>query len=241
MKAKFIVLTLMGLILVVFGTTRIKSKVQDDKLKALQEAPDRGTINWYARVAKAKGEKKINIPAQKAVYASEYRDLDEALKYNGLIIAKPVDKVVVVNDDTLIRTWYKCRIIEKLSNIDLPQCRDCMPNDLTIPQDMYPLNKDEILIPQGGGSVDADGITVVYDDPLFPQFDISRKYLLLIQTDPSGQIGLLKIGPSGVFTIDNNNRLQPINESPHGIKTEMANRYNSSIELVRDHIRAKLD
>ncbi len=106
---------------------------------------------------------------------------------------------------------------------------------------MYPINEDEILIPLGGGSVEVNGITVIYDDPLFPQFDISRQYLLLIQTDSSGQIGLLDMGPYGVFTINDNNRLQPINENPHGIKTEMVTRYNSSIEALRNHFRAKLD
>ncbi|MGA9773483.1 MAG: hypothetical protein WBV94_30915 [Blastocatellia bacterium] len=111
MKTKFLILPLIGFVLVAFGTTRIKSKIQDENLNALQSAPDRETINWYARVAKAKGEKKINIPPQKCVYASEAKDLDEALKYNGLIIVEPVDKVVV-NDEQLIRTWYKCSIIE---------------------------------------------------------------------------------------------------------------------------------
>jgi hypothetical protein len=241
MRNKLILLALVGFILVLLGANLIKvsSKSKQEELKQLDRAEDKNTIAWYVRVAKAKGEKTVALPVEQSEYANGFETLDQALQYNEAIIGMPIEKRVVYTDDSL-RTWYKIKILEDLSDKNRLKCSDCTFNGLTVPQELLPLNTDEILMVLGGGSATIDGVQVTYDDPLYPQFQLSKKYFLFFQTDQSRQIGLIRMGPTGVYTIGDD-KLSPVNENPHPIKSEIINRYNSSIESLRSHVHSKVD
>ncbi len=227
-------LVLTVVILAVGNNTKRSLQIQQKQLADLEKAPDRGTINWHVRVAKAKGEKRIALPVQRPEYASGVKDLDEALKYTGLILAKPIEMKSVFVADAGINTWYKFKILDYLSTKPLPQC-SC-GSDLVIPEGLSNLGQDEILIPYGGGEVEVDGIKLVYEAPEWPPFEIAKEYLLLLQTDSSGKIGLIMMGPSGVFTVDDHDRLKPINNKDHPVTTEINGRFSSSVQLIKNHL-----
>ena len=99
---------------------------------------------------------------------------------------------------------------------------------------MFPLGADEILIPLGGGSVTVDGIEVTQDDLEYPQFALATRYLLFLRTDDSGQIGLLGMGPAGIFVEREDDRLEPLSQRTNALAPEIATRFKSSIQLLRN-------
>ena len=123
-----------------------------------------------ADAAKAKGQNKISMRAPIGEHAEGVKDLNEALRYYHMILAVPIEKQSRPFEDAGIRTWYKFKIVEKLSHKQLKPC-DCVPADLVAPQEMFPLGADEILIPRGGGSVMVDGI----DHPIADPFDLPER------------------------------------------------------------------
>jgi hypothetical protein len=239
MKAKVSVFVVVSVIIFAIGTARVylRSKEQiAEQVAKLEKAEDRGTLKWYARMAKAKGQNKISIVAQQATYGDEVKDLDDALRYNQMVLAVPIEKRSFPFEDAGIRTWYKFKIVEKLSHRKLRSCQ-CVPPDLVAPQEMLPLSADEILIPRAGGSTTVDGVEVLEDDPQFAQFAISRRYLLFLQTDDSGQIGLLQMGPIGVYVEEAVDRLEPLSRRPNALASDITTRFGSSIQSLRDHTR----
>ena len=243
MKYKLALVILVGFILVLAGTNLVRavsSRSVAQQLRELDNATDKNTVAWRVRVAKTKGEKRVVLPMGNIDYADGVRTVDEALRYNEAIIASAIEEKSEVIDDNFIQTWYKVKILENLYDKNVQKCSDCVPDNLVPPREFLPVGKDEILIPQGGGRVVIDGVQVVMSDPAFPKLEVGKRYLLLVQPDPSRQIGLLMMGPTGVYIIENDT-LNAISERPHPFKSEIRERYNSSVESLRSHVRAKVN
>src|SRR5258708_17289491 len=110
-----------------------------------------------------------------------------------------------------------------------------MPADLVAPEKMFPLGAGEILIPQAGGSVMVDGVEITEDDLQFPQFALSARYLLFLRTGDSGQIGLLQMGPIGVFVEQEDDRLEPVSRRANALTSAITTRFRSSLQMLRVH------
>ncbi len=239
MKAKLAVFVVVTVIIFAIGTARVSLRSKEqmiEQVAKLENAEDRGTVKWYARLAKAKGQNKISILPRHVTYADEVKDLDDAVRLNRLVLAVPIEKRAFPFEDTGIRTWYKFKIVEELTHNKVSPCQ-CGPPDLVAPPEMLPLKMDEILIPRGGGSITVDDVEVIQDDPQFPQFASSITYLLFLQTDDSGQIGLLRMGPIGVYVEEAVDRLKPLSRRPNALTSDITTRFGSSIQSLRDHTR----
>jgi hypothetical protein len=234
MRIKIAAFILVGLVVfAASATVYLRGQEQTaEQIAELEKAEDKGGVKWYARLARAKGQNKISMMARKGEYADGVKDLNEALRYYQMILAVPIEKQSRPFEDAAIRTWYKFKIIEKLSH-KLKPC-DCVPADLVAPQEMFPLGADEILIPLGGGSVMVDGIEITQDDVEYPQFALTTRYLLFLRTDESGQIGLLGMGPAGIFVEREDDRLEPVSQRTNALAPEIATRFKSSIQLLRN-------
>jgi hypothetical protein len=236
MRVKFAVFILVSLVVFAIGSARVYLRSQEQtaqQIAELEKAEDRGSLKWYARLAKAKGQNRISMMARQGTYGDEVKDLNDALRYYQMILAVPIEKQSRPFEDAGIRTWYKFKIVEKLSHKQLKPC-DCVPADLVAPEEMFPLRADEILIPRAGGSVMVDGIEVTQDDVQYPQFALTTRYLLFLRTNDSGQIGLLGMGPAGVFVEQEDDRLEPLSRRPNALTSDIATRFRSSIQLLRD-------
>jgi len=236
MRAKVAIFVLVSLAVFAIGSTRVYLRSQEqtaERIAELEKAEDRGSLKWYARLAKAKGQNRISMMSRESTYGDEVKDLNDALRYYQMILAVPIEKHSSPFQDAGIRTWYKFKIVEKLSHNQLKPC-DCVPADLVAPEEMFPLGVDEILIPRAGGSVMIDGIEVTEDDVQYPQFALTTRYLLFLRTDDSGQIGLLGMGPTGVFVERDDDRLEPLNRRLNALTSDITARYRSSIKLLRD-------
>ena len=241
MRVKVAALILVSLVVFAIGSAWVYLRSQKqpaEQIAELEKAEDRGSLKWYARLAKAKGQNRITKWCPESEYAEGVKDLNEALRYSQMILAAPIEKQSFPFEDRDVRTWYKFKIVEKLSQKELKPC-DCMPADLVAPQEMFPLGADEILIPRGGGSLMVDGIEVTEDDVGYPQFALTTRYLLFLNTNDSGQIGVLGMGPAGVFVEREDDRLEPLSQRTNALAPEVVTRFRSSIQLLRDRTSKK--
>lgn len=240
MKIKLVAFILVTFVAATMGIIRISSRSNQDQLSELETAKERGSIRWKAQAAKLKGEQQIVLPGPIADYATSVNSIDEVLSHFGVIVAQPVDKKSYVYDADEIRTWYKFKILENLSEKQLPRCASCALPAGRLPQEMLPLNTQEILIETYGGTVDIDGINVTMFDRQIPEFLVSNKYLLFLSTDPSGNVGLLRMGPIGIFTIRPNDIVESVSKKPHPFTRDVRVRYQNSLDRLRADIQTRL-
>jgi hypothetical protein len=235
MRIKIAAFILVSLIVFAIGSAKVYLRSQEqtaEQIAELEKAEDRGSVKWYARLAKAKGQNRISKSAPESCYADDVKDLNDALRYSQMILAVPLEKQSLPYGETGVITWYKFKIVEKLSH-KLKPCQ-CMPEELVAPQEMFPLSANEILVPRTGGSVMVDGVEVTEDDLQFPQFALSTRYLLFLKMDDSGQIGILGMGPTGVFVEEEDDRLEPVSRKSNALSSDITTRFRSSIQLLRD-------
>jgi hypothetical protein len=153
-------------------------------------------------------------------------DFDQALEIYDIVIGQFVD------DDGTLTTWYKFKIHETVSKakrrvgqIDLP------------PADLYPVASDEILIWKTGGTVEIDGMELEMQELEFPPFESSKKYLLVLATDPTKQAGTLEVGSRGALIINDDDTAVPAVSNKSYFKKEIEKRYGASISKLKEKLR----
>ena len=233
MKPRFVLLGLCALALL--GGVKIYSdnKTPDDP--AFEAWKKRNSLKNVARKAKASGRSEVTVPAPDFEYGDAI-DIDQALAAYSVLIAEPVAEMSQLYGGDEVRTWYKFKTHEVVSDAGAPACPTCPP--VEPPAELLPLNDGEFLVAQAGGSIKIDGVRVTMVDGHFPPFQKSHKYLLLASMTPSG-VARIEIGPTGVFRVNEDGRVEPVNKKPHPIKGGMERRFNSSVAGLKEHLGKK--
>ena len=245
MKAKIIISSIIVLLALISLTAfKVRSRSQKEQIEELQNAPDKYTIAWHVRLAKAKGERKV-VLASPIICGFTVANLDEALSILGAVVAQPISqKTYIASTNELykydeIRTWYKFRILENLTGKPIPVCQDCDDPDSDeeklIPQEMLPVNKDEFTIWTDGGTVEIDGVKVTQNSG-FMKFSESERYLLFMSTNASGKIAGIGMGAVGIYTISPENRLIPASNRNERIIQDITGLYGSSLDSLKTYI-----
>lgn len=199
------------------------------------------TISGRAAQASAQGEFIIN-----SVEGGEFDHvdtLDDALSRYTVVVAEPILSRSYVVDDIGVRTWYKMRVDETLSQRPVFQCTGCDPTFMPDPPaDMLPLNAGEILIYRGGGNVVVGNVTVDYEVEQFPAFNISQKYLLFLNYDASRSVASVDLGPVGAFVVTSPDLLTTFFTDADGlvvssgVSDDMSARFNNSLSQFRNFL-----
>lgn len=217
----------------VVGTLSLQDKA---KIKELEKSNDRGNLEWYAAMAKAKGEEQITFQAEINTYTVP-RSLDEALKHYSVVVAEPLETKSFSNGQD-IQSWYKFRLIEELSS-PIESCDSCPPIP-TPPAEMLPLKPGEFVAPKSGGELVVDGIKVISYDPDFPAFERERHYLLFLSLDAEKMVGALRLGPWGTYHLTADRKLEAVDKRlKHPIKEKITSDLNDSLDGLKVHIREK--
>lgn len=232
MKPTTIVVALCVLI-VITGATILSSVNQPHQDVEFEGWKGRHSLRSIAREARARGQHKVSIPAPDFEYADDIT-IDEALSSNSVIIAEPIEAKTFAHGSDAIRTWYKFRTVETLSQVDYscPTCPSVNP-----PEELFPLNPDEFLVCTAGGSLVIDGVQVNMVDADFPPFERGKRYLLLASITPKG-FARIGSGPTGVFTVSDSGAMEPINKKPHRIKSAIEGRFGSSIVRFKETLKS---
>ena len=254
MKIKITILSIIVLFfLISLKSLKVSSRNQQEQIEELQNVPDKGTIAWHARLAKAKGLRKVALPGPIVDYGMA-ENLDEALSFFSVVVAEPIshkthiastlaldtnNKVYEYKKDNEIHTWYKFRILENLSGKSLRDCSACQDDvdwEKLIPQDMLPVNRDEIMMRVNGGTVELDGVTVTEIYRL-PKFLESNRYLLFLATETSGKVAGFGMGAAGIYRISTENTLIPFSKENNPVIHDITGLYNSSLDSLKTYIR----
>ncbi|MET0624957.1 MAG: hypothetical protein ABW250_18555 [Pyrinomonadaceae bacterium] len=198
--------------------------------KGAQSAPVGSRLSSYVREAKSKGRAQLTIPSPLVDYVTNVRSLHGALKYYTLVVATPTEKLTVATDDGELRTWYKLEISESLTPKKHTPCPDCAAPGL-LPRDLLPLNPNQILVAERGGSLTVDGVRL----DMSPEFNFTpgESYLLFLQEDQSGLFGRIMVGPDAVFKVTPDQSLAEISDSPHSLKNIVKEQYRGRLRDLR--------
>ena len=213
----------------------IHSFQNSSRIAELERSSEKGKITWYAAMAKAKDQTEIGIGATLVRYAVP-RSFDEALASYSVVVVEPLSsKTQVTTYD--IQTWYKFRIIERLS-ITTKICAGCSTGPEP-PPDLLPLNDREFLASKPGGEAVVDDIKIVSKDVKFPDFQLNKRYLLFVAFDPTETLGILRMGPWGTFRITPDGKLKPVDEKlKHHVSDELTNRFGNSLDQLSKHLKS---
>ena len=212
------------------GLIRTASKVRQSQTNE----PTSNRLQWLVQQARNEGRKEVFLYSPISDYlGTEVTNLDEVLSSCTIVVAQPLESRSYEINGNNLATWTKFKILEPLSEIRPPLCFGC--DSSTPPADMLPLQSDEFLVPKSGGTLVRDGIRVTETDNNYPSFIQGQKYLMLISLYPSG-VAVTLGGPAGVFVVDGNENLVPVNKEPHALKEGVNTRFQGSLRQVRNKL-----
>lgn len=257
MRTKLLLLTTVIVVFASLGTINTSSRRQS----AESSADDVGTIAWHIRLAEEKGQKTVNIPPLTGI-PEEIGGLDQALTRFRVILAEPVDTHTYVSGRWTLLTWYRFRVLEDLSSPAVRPCSGCDSGD-GIPSDLLPVGPSEILVPQPGGVLTINGLTLVQKSAVPLDAAIgswvadnpdelseasggavarahkriirsSRPFLLFVSPSESRMVGRLSLGPRGVFEVNPDGTLETIDGKPN----VMSNHFREANIVSFDEFKA---
>lgn len=227
-----VIIIILILAALAIGGLRIRSADQTSQERDYEDWKDRFSLESVARQAKSEGRQAVTIPAPHFEY-SDAIALDEALSSYNLILAEPVEHTTLRHQSDDIRTWYKFKTLELLATGDHSACAKCP--SVTPPDTLLPLKPGEFLVATAGGTLSINNVRVTMNDPEYPPFQRSKKYLLFASIRSNG-VARIGLGPTGVFNVDETGLIEPINKKPHPIRNEMKERFGSSITTLKELI-----
>ena len=176
---------------------------------AVMQAPDGSTLSGKAALALQRGESEVNLVVHDSFDGVD--SLDAALARYTVVEATPISKESYVLDQFSIGTWYKFRIHRTIKQNPLPTCADC--SSVPDPPAGASLNWDEMMVLHAGGVQVVDGVTFHVTVPDFPDFSLHQRYLLFIDYDATKKVGMVSVGPPGVYMVDGYGQLAHVYEA----------------------------
>jgi hypothetical protein len=228
-----LLLTLAALLVLSIISMKRYQGGQPEQRSESSDWKERGTVAWHVKKAKERGDKEIVLPGPQVEYVTNIKDIDEAFKFYSVVIAEPVQKLSSYKAPLSVITWYKFKVVENLSPKPFRECTLC-PTFVAAPAEMSSLNSDEILVATNGGTVNIDGVEVTMVDTGFPVFDISKKYLLFLEMDSTGQQGRIVVGPDATFIVNEDDTISPLNKKNHSLKSIIKTQFSDSLPKLRE-------
>jgi hypothetical protein len=207
-------------------------------LRTPQENLEAGkSIAAVARRAKAEGRTSVVIPGPILEYPNMGADLDTLLtKYSAVVVEVAESKSFIADSDPDgIRTAYKFRIIEPLTQKAAAACESC-PALTDISNQVSPATSNEFILEVAGGSVSIDGVAVTMTNSGKLTFEKGKKYLLLVSFTPGG-MARLAAGPSSVFKIHDDESIEPMANPKNSIPSQVAARFANNLTRFKQAAR----
>lgn len=213
-----------GLVLVVAGMTAAF-------LAPPQTWKDKVSIESRAHKAKAEGKTTLTLLPPVVEYADMGLDLTQVLAKHSVVTAELVEANSYLGDINVIRTAYKFRVIEPISRKNEAFCESC-PQLKDLSAKVSPILSNEFVLDVSGGTVNIDGVTVIMGNNDGLQFEKQKRYLLFLSMAPSG-MAALGVGPSGVFSLDDDDTLESVNKSTALVPSQIATRFANKLTKLK--------
>ncbi|MDX6443491.1 MAG: hypothetical protein QOH71_565 [Blastocatellia bacterium] len=196
---------------------------------------NRHSIEAIVQRTKEQGKNKVTIPGPRIEYGGMNMTLREALQLYSVFIAEPKEGKSYSVDSNHIVTWYRFSIKETLSLRAPLVCNTC-PTPAIPPPDIIPVKPGEFLISKVGGTVKIDGVEVTMVDIALPKFEEHKRYLMFVSLHPSG-VALLGGGPTGVFQINDDDKLEALTKNSTRLQSEMRDRFDLNLTGFKAHAK----
>jgi len=192
-----------------------------------------GTLKGQILDAKAEGLDEVELSLLSCGW--DIGSLDEALGRDTIVLAEVSGKKTLA-DVWGLRTWYRFRILESLSEKPMPKYPnyDSLPDP---PEEMRPLKEDEFVILEANGQMEIDGVRVTQrsNGVVFKE---GGTYLLFLHIEPRKRVGVRSgTEPSGVFLVAKDGTFKAYIDGPHPLRDQLAKRFGNSIEKLRTALR----
>lgn len=220
---------LLGVLIMSFGTITMRGTQSSETIYSRRAA----TLAERVQEAKREGKKRVIFPAPIGIPA-DVKSLSQAFDYYQVLVAQPIAQESYPQGDEDIITWHKFKIVENLSRANSyhtshEELEQILPKNISLPK----LQDDEVVVPQAGGILNIDGVTLIQEVDEFPLLSAHQKYLLFLSKDPSEKIGKMELGPYGVFTISRNNSLDPLIQQEHPLDRDIRQFYGQSLTRLK--------
>jgi hypothetical protein len=194
--------------------------------KQVKVAPLDNQVRWHANAAKKENKTKITIPAWNRLEAEPIVE-DVVTRFTVLVAVLEQKRSYESSDGNQLTTWNKLKILDTVS---APK-ETITDESSKPPQELFPLNRGEILIQTAGGTSVIDGVEITQPGP---ELNKGQKYLLYVILNPSG-VAALPHGRAGIFEVEQNGALKAfskggfqLGESVDSVKTELKKRHERS-------------
>jgi len=105
-----------------------------------------------------------------------------------------------------------------------------------VDQDLLPVKEDEVLIPQPGGTLVIDGITLIQESDHTVSFLPSQEYLLFLSKRFSGRANVIEMGPFGMFLIMSGDVLVPAFDRTSPLTRDIEMLHGNSLSRLKASI-----
>ncbi|HEX7999211.1 MAG TPA: hypothetical protein VF528_12545 [Pyrinomonadaceae bacterium] len=235
---KSLVIVMLLLISALAGSLGAKALMSQQQSSGPGNQPETyGTIRQRVQRAKARGQQEIIVPTPVPLLAV-VNDLSDALSNFTVVVVQPVGKVTNFEETSnSMMTMYKFKLLEKLSTpLDGAGCYECLAW-VNPPNELIPVKEDEFIVPMPGGTMILDGVKVINKSKDFPEFSLGQKYLLFITLDFGRSVGMLQLGPAGVFRINSDDNIESINEWLHPLRKSLEVEHGKSLRRLKDTLK----
>lgn len=190
-----------------------------------------GTLDWYAQEASNQGQSQFIFNAGLIEYSIP-ETWDDVLADYSFVVVQPIQAVSYPSSqDRSIKTWYRFRIIEVISQKPVEACEGCPPFP-SAPADFVP-QAGELVMSKAGGRLTRNGVELIGMAEDFPDLLLSQTYLLVLDFDASSQVGHSSMGPAGVYTVSSSGLIEALHPDSDPFDSDLSTRYGNSIDQLR--------
>lgn len=242
MKTKITILILSGLVIGVAGFIKTSSQEQRPITRQwLAKLEDKEKLAKLSRdekiqLAKARGQKQVVVSNIVPTFTPA-KNLEQALNDYTVVVAKPVEEKSSTDHRGVTSTWYKLKILERITPLKTLDCNPCYQFEQP-PQDMLPVADDEVLLHKIGGVQVVDGIEAITLEQDFPPFKKNQKYLLFLSIEPAGKVANIPAGPVGAMQVDDDDQVGSMSGKKYGLQRDIEAHYRNSVLQLKGHIRS---
>lgn len=193
------------------------------------------TLEERARLAKARGDKRVYLPAVASLYmeSESPEELKGRLPDYTVLVAELVGRKTYVRDGGM-RTWYKFKTLDafRLS----PPLTFLAPTRESVHVELLPIRENEFVINRPGGSLMMDGIEIVQGEQDVPAFANTQRYMLILSFEPSSRVGEIILGGQSILPVNPDNTLDP-KQPQHMLQRVLTEHYAGSLEQLKQTLR----
>jgi hypothetical protein len=244
MKTKITILILSGLAVGVAGFIKTASQEQrpitQEWLAKLEDKEKFAKLSREEKIqlAKARGEKRVVVSNIVPTF-TQTKNLEQALNDYTVVVVKPVEEKSSTDHRGVTSTWYRLKILERITPLKTLNCKPCYQFEQP-PEDMLPVDNDEVLLHKIGGVQVVDGIEAITLEQDFPPFQKNRKYLLFLSIEPSGKVADIPAGPVGAMLVDDNDKVRSMSGKTYGLQRDIETLHGNSVLQLKGHIHSQI-